>query len=128
MSNVIEKCKQEFLEEYELGFHKEYFSSKENEVLNEIISNGEESKVSRIFEEYPYEFDTLNDRYIFYRKTPLNYSKEDIDQFIQLKMLEYTKSTNSNIKTIKNFVVFWFVLTLLGLIISFINFIALLTH
>ncbi|KNY28324.1 hypothetical protein [Pseudobacteroides cellulosolvens] len=81
MNNVIEKCKREFLEEYELDFKKEYFSDKENEELNAI-----------------------------------NYSKEDIDQFILLKMLQYTKSTNSSIKTIRNIVIFWFVLILLALI------------
>ncbi|HEY9059076.1 MAG TPA: hypothetical protein VIO64_01025 [Pseudobacteroides sp.] len=99
MSNIIEKYKEQFLYENELEFKKEYFCTKENNDLNEIVQNGEESAVNRILEEYNYDFDDGKNTYLFYRKVPLNYSKEDIDQFIQLKMLEYTKNTNSSINT-----------------------------
>lgn len=128
MSNIIEKHKEEFLNEYELGFKKEYFGEKENTDLNEVIQNGEQNEVNRILEEYNYDFDDGKNTYLFYKKVPLNYSKEDIDQFIQLKILEHTKNTNSNINTIKGIIVFWFVLTLLGLILALTNFIALISH
>ncbi|MDP4181587.1 MAG: hypothetical protein Q8942_10880 [Bacillota bacterium] len=121
MNRVIEKNKKEFLKEYGLAFEKEYYSDEENEKLIEIVFNGEQNERDKILEEYSYDYDAHKSKYKFYKNIPLNCSKDEIDQFIQIKMLEYIKASNESINTIRNIVLCLFFISLIGLMFAILH-------
>jgi len=72
-----------------------------------------DKKEGEIVEEYE-----QDDEYLNKKKIAHQLSDEDLNKLLSLKMLDYTKSQDEKLKTIKNIIVFWAVLTIIGLIIS----------
>ena len=57
----------------------------------------------------------------YYRKVPIDISEEEEQRIINLKMLQFMEKTQSNISTIAGIMIFWLVLSMIGLFWSLIS-------
>lgn len=121
MSKIIDKARKDFYNEYGLGHEKQFYNNEENSKLNDIVKIGEEDERDKILESYDYEFDVTKEKYNFYKKIPLEDSREDLDQFIKIKMLEYARATSQNTASIKHIMVFWIILMIINFLLGILT-------
>lgn len=96
--------------------------SKINDLKNQIlISNGIYEKVAHS-EGESYESTELSEDGKYYKKAPIALSEPEIDNLVKYKTIEYLQSLDEKLKTIKGITMFWLVLTIIQLVLSFIGF------
>ncbi|PYG86867.1 hypothetical protein LY28_02688 [Ruminiclostridium sufflavum DSM 19573] len=107
---------EQFYEKYGL-FEKEYLPEEEQERLNALGPDSGE----KAFGKYGYEPEGLYE-YRFYRKIPPQLTDLQLNNIVLLKLLEKTEDMNSKQNTIKNILIFWLILTVLGVVIPLLLF------
>lgn len=96
---------------------KEYVNDKKNRQLNQQFEK-EGNLLEDTFEGYYYE--SGEEGYDFYQKKYPNLSNAELEQIVNLQNNMYIKKVSKNIHSMKNILVFYLILTMINLIISFI--------
>ena len=115
MNKQFEEYKMQFIEENGL-YDKEYLSEEENDELNQKIDEG--TATGNPFEDYDYEYEREYNWYKFYKKVPYEISESDLNLYIAMNILKINKSMEQKQNTMKNIIVFWYVLTFIYIGIS----------
>lgn len=116
MGKCMNKYFEQFYEEYDL-YEKEYLPEEEQERLNSLPPDSNEEP----FAMYGYEPNGLYE-YRFFRKIPLQLSDSQLNNIILLKLLEQSEDMNKKQSTIKNILIFWCILTVIGIVIPLLLF------
>ena len=112
----MNKYFEHFYEEYEL-FEKEYLPEDEQERLNSLPLDSDEEP----FAMYSYEPNGLYE-YRFFKKIPLQLSDSQLNNILLLKLLEQSEQMNNKQRTIKNILIFWCTLTVIGIVLPLLLF------
>lgn len=112
----LESIKKRYYEQNN-GVEKEYVNDRKNKQLNKQFEK-EGNLLEDTFEGYYYESGEKG--YDFYQKKYPNLSNAELEQMVNLQNNMYIKKASKDIHSMKNILVFWFILTIINLIISFI--------
>ncbi len=112
----MNKLFEHFYEEYDL-YEKEYLPEEEQKRLNSLMFDSDEEP----FAMYGYEPNGLYE-FRFFKKIPLQLSELQLNNIILLKLLEESKDINKKQSTIKNILIFWCVLTVIGVVLPLLLF------
>ncbi len=112
----LETVKHKYYEQND-GVEKEYVNDRKNRQLNKQFEK-EGNLLEDTFEGYYYE--SGEEGYDFYQKKYPNLSNEELEQIVNLQNNMYMKKASKDIHSMKNILVFYFILTIVNLIISFI--------
>ncbi len=117
MNTKIQKYKNNFLNERNLTISRLYVSDSENEVM---LKKCKKSKNDRIEIESQYKTETdLNGKVRFYTEEAEEVSDEELSQYIAMKTLDKLSKLDEQVYIIKNIMIFWLVLTIIGILASF---------
>lgn len=108
----MNKYLEQFCEEHGL-FEKEYLPEDEQERLNSLDPDSEENP----FEKYSYEPNGKYE-YRFFIKIPLQFSDSELNNIILVELLNKSEEMNKKQNTITNILIFWCVLTIIGILLS----------
>ncbi len=114
----MNKYFEQFYEEYNL-FEKEYLPEEEQERLNSLSVDSDEQP----FEKYDYEANGSFE-YRFFKKIPIELSDLELNNIILFKLLEQSKEMNKKQTVIKNIMIFWCILSILGILIPLLSLIS----
>lgn len=117
MSTKIEDVKKKFLETKDLLYHKEFLSEEENEKLSEEYLLGDSNTKDKILEVYNFDYNEKNFEYHFYKQIPVSISEKEMNEYILIKVLNNIESMNEKLSIIKYVIVFWFILTIIGILL-----------
>lgn len=111
----MNKYLEQFYQEYDL-FEKIYLPEDEQERLNSLNSDSEE----RPFEKYSFEPDGEY-AYRFFTKIPLQFSETELNNIILIELLKKSKGIDNKQKTIRNILILWCVLLIIGFLLALIK-------
>ncbi len=115
MNSYIKKFKDDFLKTHELTFRRIYLSDSENkEVLKKYKRNPDE-----IRELYKVEEDTVGNIH-FYTEISEEITDKELSEYVSLKSIQKLDSIDDKLLIIKNIMLFWCVLTVVGIFCIFI--------
>ncbi len=110
MNSYIKNVKDDFLKTHELTFRRIYLSDSENkEVLKKYKKNPDE-----IRQLYKVGEDTVGN-IRFYTEISEEVSDKELSEYISIKAIQKLDSIDNKLSTIKNIMIFWCVLTILGI-------------
>ena len=117
MSTKIEDAKMEFLKTNKLLYDKKFLSEEENEKLSDEYLIGDSVAKDEILEVYNFDYDEKNSEFHFYKQIPISISDKEMEQYILINVLNTIKSMNGKLNTIKCVIKFWFILTIIGVLL-----------
>ncbi len=112
----LETIKSKYYEQNS-AMEKEYVTEKQNKQLNRKFEK-DGNLLEDTFEGYFYE--RGEEDFDFYQKKYPNLSNTELEQIVNLQNNMYIKKASKDIHSMKNILVFYFMLTIINLIISFI--------
>lgn len=112
----LENLKNEYYEQNDL-VEKDYVEDKKNKQLNKQFDQ-DGDLLDNTFKGYYYE--SGENGYDFYQKKYPNYNNTELEQLINIQNSMYIKKASKDIHSMKNILLFWFILTIINLIVSFI--------
>ena len=120
MNNVFETYKKEFIKKH---LSKNYVSDEVNQELNKKYYSSEISQ-KEITEKYKFERDSDpgSSNLYFYTEGASEITDTEFSQYISMKIIDRMREMDNKINTIKNILVFWFILTIIGIVLSFITY------
>lgn len=113
MNSNIKNLKDDFIEKQGLNISRKYVDESEyNDLLEKYRTRLGKKEV---LEKYQVEEDeSYNIK--FYTEEPEETSDEELSQYISLKLIEKLESLEKKQETMKSIMIFWFVLTIIGII------------
>lgn len=115
MNSYLKKFKDDFLKTHELTFRRIYLPNSENkEVLKKYKKNPDD-----IRQLYKVAEDTVGNIH-FYTEISEEITDKELSEYISLKSIQKLDSIDAKLSIIKNIMIFWCVLTVLGIISALI--------
>lgn len=118
MNSFIKEYKDNFLKQQKLTYRRTYVSDSENDRLNSKYNNSESDK-NEIEKVYQLEVNAsgwLN----FYTEQSEEVTDEEFLQYISMKLIQKLDSIDDKVDTMKNIMIFWVVLTIVGIVGAFL--------
>ncbi len=118
MNSFIKEYKDNFLKHQKITYRRTYVSDSENDRLNSKYNNSKSDK-NEIEKDYQVEVNAsgwLN----FYTEQSEEVTDEEFLQYISMKLIQKLDSIDDKVDTMKNIMIFWVVLTILGIIGAFL--------
>ncbi|HEY5583749.1 MAG TPA: hypothetical protein VIK78_04565 [Ruminiclostridium sp.] len=116
MNTRIQKYKDNFLKQQQITYRRTYVSESENEKLTKKY-NKSESDENEIKKNFKVEEDSVViGRFRFYTEQSETVTEEEISQYISMKIINRLDSLDEKINTMKGIMIFWVVLTIIGMI------------
>ena len=115
MKSKIQFIKEGFIKKNELDIIKNYLNNDENEkVLKKYnLSDDDEAEVLK---QYKKETDMSGKIRFYTEQSQGQITDDELQQYINFKMIHRLDNMESTLYTIKNILVFWLILTIIGLI------------
>lgn len=118
MNKKLENYKEQFVKKFGLDVYKDYVSDEDNTTFTQIFNKGKKDEIAEKLKGYKKTTDTMGN-YYFYKPEPVEFTKEELDEYINMKMLDYSKSIDKNINIIKNIIIIVSLIGIIGGIVMF---------
>lgn len=115
MNSFIQEYKDNFLKQQKLTYRRFYLSESENDKLIKIYKKNK----SGVEKDFKVEKDISGRKY-FYTEKFETVTDEEVSQYISMKLIQKLDSIDDKVDTMKNIMIFWVVLTILGIVVAFL--------
>lgn len=114
MNSIFQDYKTNFLKEQQLTHKRKYVSDSDNELLYRKYYKSESDK-NEVKKDYKIHEDS-NGSIKFYTEVSEDISDEELSEYISMKVIQRLDGIDEKLYTIKNIMIFWFILTLVGVV------------
>ncbi len=118
MNNIIQVYKDNFIKQQKLTCRRIYVSDSENDKLNSKYNESQSNK-DEIEKDFKVE-KNASGWYNFYTEQSQDITDEELSQYISMKLIQKLDSIDDKVDTMKNIMIFFVVLTVLGIVGSFL--------
>jgi rubrerythrin len=115
LNSFIQEYKDNFLKQQKLTYRRIYVSDSENDKLNSKYNQSQSNKdeIEKDFQVEKNASGWLN----FYTEKSEEVTDEELSQYISMKLIQKLDGIDKKLDTMKNIMIFWLFLTILGMLV-----------